>query len=95
MVRLRQVAALATARGAHADQPPEPEPREVLMTANVVRPPGRRRRPRDDRRSLAASPLPPGYRYRFGGSTKDMQETLAYAVSALALAVIFIYMILA
>ena len=38
---------------------------------------------------------PPGYRYRFGGSTKDMQERFGYAVAALALAVVFIYMILA
>ena len=39
--------------------------------------------------------FPPGYRYEFGGSTKNMQESFAYAVSALALAIIFIYMILA
>lgn len=39
--------------------------------------------------------LPPGYRWEFGGSTKNMNESFAYAVSALALAVIFIYMILA
>ncbi len=39
--------------------------------------------------------LPPGYRWQFGGSTKNMAESFGYAVSALALAVIFIYMILA
>ena len=39
--------------------------------------------------------LPPGYRTEFGGSTKNMQESFGYAVSALAMAVIFIYMILA
>jgi HAE1 family hydrophobic/amphiphilic exporter-1 len=39
--------------------------------------------------------MPPGYRYQFSGSTKDMAESFAYAVSALAMAVIFIYMILA
>ncbi len=49
----------------------------------------------DIRRALEAHPLPPGYAYRFGGSTKDMQESFAYAVSALALGVVFIYMILA
>ena len=38
---------------------------------------------------------PPGYRYQFSGSTKNMAESFDYAVSALALAVIFIYMILA
>jgi hydrophobic/amphiphilic exporter-1 (mainly G- bacteria), HAE1 family len=39
--------------------------------------------------------LPPGYRYQFGGSTKNMAESFGYALSALALAVVFIYMILA
>jgi HAE1 family hydrophobic/amphiphilic exporter-1 len=38
---------------------------------------------------------PPGYRYSFGGSTKNMQESFSYAIGALALAVVFIYMILA
>jgi HAE1 family hydrophobic/amphiphilic exporter-1 len=39
--------------------------------------------------------MPAGYSYQFSGSTKDMGESFAYAISALALAVIFIYMILA
>jgi HAE1 family hydrophobic/amphiphilic exporter-1 len=38
---------------------------------------------------------PPGYRYAFGGSTKNMQDSFGYALAALALAVVFIYMILA
>ena len=49
----------------------------------------------DVRKVLDASPLPPGYSYRFGGSSKDMQDSFGYAVSALALGVVFIYMILA
>ena len=49
----------------------------------------------DVRKLIAATPLPPGYSYRFGGSTKDMQESFGYALSALALGVVFIYMILA
>ena len=49
----------------------------------------------DIRKVLDASPLPPGYNYRFGGSAKDMQDSAGYAVSALALGVVFIYMILA
>jgi hydrophobic/amphiphilic exporter-1 (mainly G- bacteria), HAE1 family len=44
---------------------------------------------------LEATPLPPCYGTRFVGSTKDMQESFAYALSALAMGVIFIYMILA
>ncbi len=39
--------------------------------------------------------LPPGYSYQFSGSTKDMAEAFGYAISALVLAVVFIYMILA
>jgi len=38
---------------------------------------------------------PPGYRYQFGGSTKSMNESFQYAITALIMAVIFIYMILA
>ena len=49
----------------------------------------------DIRRLMAEMNLPAGYRYQFGGSTKNMQESFGYALSALALAVIFIYMILA
>ena len=49
----------------------------------------------DLRKLLEATPLPPGYSYRFGGSTKDMQESFVFALSALALGVVFIYMILA
>ena len=39
--------------------------------------------------------FPLGYRYQFNGSTKNMAESFGYAVSALVLAVLFIYMILA
>lgn len=49
----------------------------------------------DIKAQLDAIQLPPGYRYQFGGSTKNMRESFGYAVSALAMAVIFIYMILA
>ncbi|TDM09338.1 MAG: nodulation protein NolG [Ideonella sp. MAG2] len=49
----------------------------------------------DMKKVLEAMPLPPGYEFRFGGSTKDMQESFLYAISALAMGVIFIYMILA
>jgi HAE1 family hydrophobic/amphiphilic exporter-1 len=68
--------------------------REVEITANVS---GRAagQVAADIRAVLNEMALPPGYSYRFGGSTKDMQESFAYAVQALALGVIFIYMILA
>jgi HAE1 family hydrophobic/amphiphilic exporter-1 len=68
--------------------------REVEFTANVT---GRSvgEVSADIQKVLKEHPLPPGYRSRFGGSTKDMVEAFGYALSALALAVIFIYMILA
>jgi HAE1 family hydrophobic/amphiphilic exporter-1 len=47
------------------------------------------------RRVLEQHHFPPDMRWRFGGSTKDMAESFGYAVAALAMAVIFIYMILA
>ena len=49
----------------------------------------------DIRRVLDAVAWPPGYRFSFGGSTKNMQDSAAYAGGALALAIVFIYMILA
>ncbi len=68
--------------------------REVEFTANMA---GRSAGEvaADIKQILADTSFPPGYTYRFGGSTKDMQESFAYAVSALGLGVIFIYMILA
>ena len=49
----------------------------------------------DIRRVMEGMNFAPGYRYQFGGSTKNMSESFSYAIGALALAVIFIYMILA
>ena len=49
----------------------------------------------DIRKIMDGIQLPPGYRYQFGGSTKNMAESFGYAISALVLAIVFIYMILA
>jgi HAE1 family hydrophobic/amphiphilic exporter-1 len=49
----------------------------------------------DIKKVMETMPFPAGYRYQFGGSTKSMNESFAYAVSALVMAIIFIYMILA
>ena len=49
----------------------------------------------DIRKVLNGIAWPPGYRFQFGGSTKNMQDSAAYAGGALALAIVFIYMILA
>ncbi len=47
------------------------------------------------RESIKGISLPPGYRFQYGGSSQDMQESLGYAIGALGLAIIFIYLILA
>jgi hydrophobic/amphiphilic exporter-1 (mainly G- bacteria), HAE1 family len=49
----------------------------------------------DIRAALDSMNFPPGYRYQFSGSTKNMAESFGYAISALVMAVLFIYMILA
>ena len=68
--------------------------REVAINANVF---GRSAGEvsSDVRQAMDSLNLPPGYRYSFGGSTKNMAESFGYALSALLMAVIFIYMILA
>jgi len=49
----------------------------------------------DIRKALDGMNLPAGYHYQFSGSTKNMAESFGYALSALVLAIVFIYMILA
>ncbi len=46
-------------------------------------------------KALKTIDLPPGYQFQFGGQSQDMAESLGYAVAALAMGVIFIYLILA
>jgi len=93
IVRLSQVADLRLSLGANQINRRDLN-REVEITANTA---GRSlgEVSADVRKLLEETSLPAGYGYRFGGSTKDMQESFSYAVSALAMAVIFIYMILA
>jgi hydrophobic/amphiphilic exporter-1 (mainly G- bacteria), HAE1 family len=93
MVRLREIAAVSPGSGPQQINRKE-QLREVLLTANVFN-----RAAGDAANELRAKldriPMPPGYRYTMGGSSKDIQESLNYAGQALALAVIFIYLILA
>ena len=93
LVPLRQIARFVPTLGASQINRKDLR-REVLVGANAAgRPAG------DLGKELGVAlrdiELPPGYRFVMGGSTKDMQETLGYAAAALALAVIFIYLILA
>jgi HAE1 family hydrophobic/amphiphilic exporter-1 len=93
VVRVGQVATVTESTGANQINRRNLT-REVSINANVY---GRTAGEvsANIRQVLDATPFPPGYRYQFGGSTKNMQESFGYAVSALAMAVIFIYMILA
>jgi HAE1 family hydrophobic/amphiphilic exporter-1 len=93
LVRLNQVASVVPATGPNQINRRELT-REVAISANVS---GRSAGEvsADIKTAMDTIALPPGYRYQFSGSTKDMAESFAYAVSALAMAVIFIYMILA
>jgi hydrophobic/amphiphilic exporter-1 (mainly G- bacteria), HAE1 family len=93
VVRLNQVATVREATGPSQINRRDLT-REVAINANVF---GRSAGEvsAETRKTLDELTMPPGYSYQFGGSTKNMAESFGYAVSALALAVIFIYMILA
>jgi HAE1 family hydrophobic/amphiphilic exporter-1 len=93
MVSLREIAAIAPGSGPQQMNRKE-QLREVLITANVFN------RAAGDaatelRGRLERIAMPPGYRFTMGGSSKDIQESMFYASQALALAVVFIYLILA
>jgi hydrophobic/amphiphilic exporter-1 (mainly G- bacteria), HAE1 family len=92
-VRLNQVAELVEATGSNQVNRRDLT-REVAINANVFnRSAGEVSA--DIRKVLDGVAFPPGYRYQFGGSTKNMAESFGYAISALVLAIVFIYMILA
>jgi HAE1 family hydrophobic/amphiphilic exporter-1 len=93
IVRLSQVADVREASGPNQINR-RSLAREVAINANVDRR-SAGEVSADIRKALDGIAFPPGYSYQFSGSTKNMQESFGYAVSALALAVIFIYMILA
>jgi hydrophobic/amphiphilic exporter-1 (mainly G- bacteria), HAE1 family len=92
-VRLSQVADVRLSTGSNQINRRDLN-REINVDANAL---GRSAGQVSDdiRKVLDGIAWPPGYRYSFGGSTKNMQESFTYAVGALALAIVFIYMILA
>ncbi|MBL8304101.1 MAG: efflux RND transporter permease subunit, partial [Ideonella sp.] len=93
VVRLAQVADIGPSTGPNQINRRDLN-REINVDANALgRSPGDVSA--DIRKVLDAIAWPPGYRYTFGGSTKNMQESFSYAIGALGLAVVFIYMILA
>ena len=92
-VRLNQVANVTESVGPNQINRRELS-REVAFSANAY---GRATGEisKDIQTVMAEIPMPDGYRYQFGGSTKNMKESFQYALVALAMGVIFIYMILA
>jgi HAE1 family hydrophobic/amphiphilic exporter-1 len=93
MVALRQVADFRPTGGASQINRKDLT-REVQIDANVF---GRSSGEvgRDVQKALDGMEWQPGYRYVMGGSTKDMKESFAFALTAMVLAILFIYMILA
>jgi HAE1 family hydrophobic/amphiphilic exporter-1 len=93
IIRLEQVARVQASTGPNQINRRDLA-REVALSANVY---GRSvgEVSADITAALKQIDFPPGYSWRFGGSTKNMQESFGYALSSLFLAVLFIYMILA
>ena len=93
IVRLNQVAQVIETTGSNQINRRDLT-REVTISGNVS---GRSAGEvsADIKKVMDQIAMPQGYGYKFSGSTKDMAEAFGYAISALALAVIFIYMILA
>lgn len=93
IVRLNQVASVRESTGPNQINRRDMT-REVAISANAHnRSTGEISK--DIQQVLDSVAFPPGYRYQFGGSTKNMNEAFGYALSALVLAIVFIYMILA
>ncbi|CAN5546579.1 efflux RND transporter permease subunit [soil metagenome] len=93
IVRLNQLAAVRESTGSNQINRRDLA-REVAINANVYnRSAGEVSN--DIKTALEGVSFPPGYRYQFSGSTKNMAESFGYAISSLVLAILFIYMILA
>jgi len=93
IVRLSQVARVKESTGPNQINRRDLT-REVAINANVYGRSGGEVSA-DIKAALATVNFPPGYRYAFSGSTKNMAESFGYAISALVMAILFIYMILA
>ena len=93
VIRLDQVAKIISNTGPYQINRRNLQ-REVSMNGNVY---GRAAGEvsNDIKKLMAEIELPPGYAFGFSGSTKNMQESFGYALSALIMAVLFIYMIMA
>jgi HAE1 family hydrophobic/amphiphilic exporter-1 len=93
VVRLNQIASVTQTTGPNQINRRD-QTREVAINANVYnRSAGEVSN--DIKTAVDSLNLPPGYRYQFSGSTKSMTDSFGYAISALVMAILFIYMILA
>jgi len=93
VVRLSQIASVTQTTGPNQINRRD-QTREVAISANVYnRSAGEVSN--DIKTAVDSLNLPPGYRYQFSGSTKSMTDSFGYAISALVMAILFIYMILA
>jgi HAE1 family hydrophobic/amphiphilic exporter-1 len=93
VVRLNQVANVIESTGANQINRRDLQ-REVAINANVYGAAGGEVSA-GIKTELESINFPPGYSYQFSGSTKNMTESFGYAISALLMAIIFIYMVLA
>lgn len=93
MVRLDQVASMSAVPAASEIRRFDTR-REILVSANIS---GRALGAvtRELEGLVARQGLPEGYRIRFGGQSENMQKTMGHMVTALAMAVVFIYIVLA
>jgi hydrophobic/amphiphilic exporter-1 (mainly G- bacteria), HAE1 family len=93
LVRLSQIASIRESFSANQINRKDLQ-REINVNANVF---GRSSGEvsADIKTQLDKIDWPPGYRYSIGGSAKNMAESFGFALTALALAIVFIYMILA
>jgi HAE1 family hydrophobic/amphiphilic exporter-1 len=93
IVRLNQIATVTDSTGPNQINRRDMT-REVAINSNVYRR-SVGEVSNDIKAVLDGITFAPGYRYQMGGSTKNMAESFDYAISALLLAIVFIYMILA
>ena len=93
VVRLNQVATVKESTGANQINRRDLQ-REVAINANVYGA-AAGEVSAGIKTELEALNFPPGYSYQFSGSAKNMAESFGYAITALLMAIIFIYMVLA
>jgi hydrophobe/amphiphile efflux-1 (HAE1) family protein len=93
MVPLRQVAEIVESTSPQLIKRQELQRRVALYANAEGRPAGDVNA--DVAKVMKQMELPPGYRFDVGGQAKDQQESFEAAMAALALAVVFIYLILA